>query len=136
MNIVGHGIDLVDTERVAQMVARHGAHFLDRCFTKGEQSYATQNQSRMAEHLAGRFAAKEAALKVLGTGLSGGIEWTDVEVVREGNGKPVLKLSGEAARVAAGLGIDQWWISISHIKSHAMASAIGVATGAVGHGEL
>ncbi|WP_432797043.1 holo-ACP synthase [Poriferisphaera sp. WC338] len=126
MQIVGHGIDLVDTERIEKMVARHGSHFLDRVFTEGEQGYSAKSEVRMIEHLAGRFAAKEAAMKVLGTGLSGGIQWTDVEVIREGNGKPSLKLTGEALNVADKLGITQWWISISHIKSHAMASAIGV----------
>ena len=127
MRIVGHGIDLVETERVANMLAEHGDRFLLRVFTEGERRYADANASRRLEHLAGRFAAKEAVLKVLGTGWSGGIAWTDAEVVREASGKPTIRLHGRAAGVAAELGITAWWLSISHVRAHAMASAIGVA---------
>ncbi len=86
MPILGHGIDLVEVARVQGMLDTHGERFLARCFTAGEQAYCAANAARMAEHLAGRFAAKEAVLKVLGTGWSGGIAWTDVEVVREARG--------------------------------------------------
>ena len=128
MRIIGHGIDLVEKDRIEAMLEAHGSRFLDRCFTQAEQAYARDNPRRRLEHLAGRFAAKEAVLKVLGTGWSGGIAWTDVEVVRETSGRPLVHLSGQAAAVAGTLGIDQWWLSISHITSHAMASAIGIAT--------
>ncbi len=129
MQIVGHGIDLVDTARVEKMLQSHGQRFLGRCFTEEERRYCEANRARMVEHLAGRFAAKEAILKVLGTGWSGGIAWTDAEVVREPTGRPTVRLHGEAARVARGLGIDAWWLSLSHIRTHAVASAIGVASG-------
>ena len=125
MPIIGHGIDIVETARIRDMVERHGQHFLDRVFTPVEQAYCRMNARRFAEHLAGRFAAKEAVLKVLGTGWRGGIAWTDVEVVREDSGQPTLRLTGECARIAAELGITRWHISISHIETHATASAIG-----------
>lgn len=125
MRIIGHGIDLVETDRIGRMIGEHGERFLHRVFTEGERRYAEANPSRRVEHLAGRFAAKEAVLKVLGTGWSGGIGWTDAEVVREASGKPTIRLHGRAAAVAAELGITSWWLSISHVSTHAMASAIG-----------
>jgi len=125
MRIIGHGIDIVETARVANMLEEHGERFLNRCFTEGEQAYSTDRR-RYLEHLAGRFAAKEAILKVLGTGWRGGIAWTDAEVVREPSGKPTVRLHGKCREVADDLGITEWWLSISHIHSHATASAIGV----------
>jgi len=125
MSIIGHGIDIVETSRIRQLVEEHGQHFLDRCFTPAEQAYCARNQRRYYEHLAGRFAAKEAVLKVLGTGWRGGIAWTDVEVVREASGQPKIVLTGESAKIANELGIAIWHISISHIETHATASAIG-----------
>ena len=126
MHIIGHGIDIVETARVAKMLDDHEERFLRRCFTQGEQAYVAANPARRVEHLAGRFAAKEAILKVLGTGWSNGIAWTDAEVVREASGKPTVLLHGRCAEVAAGLGITQWHLSISHTGSYATASAIGV----------
>ena len=125
MQILGHGIDLTDIERIAQMIEKHGQHFLDRCFTATEQSYAEKGMTaRRTEFLAGRFAAKEAILKALGTGITEGIQWTDVEVIRTGNGKPEVRLYNKAAEMAEEAGMIHWHVSISHIKSHAMASAI------------
>lgn len=126
MPIVGHGIDIVETARIRQLVDHHGQHFLDRCFTPLEQEYCARNPKRHYEHLAGRFAAKEAILKVLGTGWRGGIAWTDMEILPEPSGQPKLRLSGETARIARQLEIVQWHVSISHIETHATASAIGV----------
>lgn len=127
MRIVGHGIDLVETARIAELLREHGGRFETRCFTLGELAYAGDKKRRV-EHLAGRFAAKEAVLKVLGTGWSQGIAWTDVEVVRESSGRPLVRLHGKCAQVANELGIDEWWLSITHVDSHAAASAIGVST--------
>ncbi|MEE9211407.1 MAG: holo-ACP synthase [Phycisphaeraceae bacterium] len=126
MRIVGHGIDIVETARIARMLAEHEQRFLRRCFTDAEQAFAN-DRARQIEHLAGRFAAKEAVLKVLGTGWRNGIAWTDVEIIRERSGAPQVVLHGRCKEVAAELGIDQWWVSISHISTHATASAIGVA---------
>ena len=125
MAIVGHGIDIVETARIREMVETHGRHFLDRVFTPAEQAYCDLHRKRYFEHLAGRFAAKEAVLKVLGTGWRGGIAWTDVDVVKTVSGQPTVQLSGESARVAAEQGITRWHLSISHIETHATASAIG-----------
>ncbi len=125
MRIVGHGIDIVETNRIERMVLDHGEHFLERCFTAAELAYS-MDKKRRSEHLSGRFAAKEAIFKALGTGWGAGIAWTDAEVVREASGRPVVALHGRCLEVAAGLGIDGWWLSISHIQTHAIASAIAV----------
>jgi holo-[acyl-carrier protein] synthase len=126
MPIIGHGIDIVETARIQEMLDRHGQRFLDRCFTLPEQQYCARNPKRYVEHLSGRFAAKEAVLKVLGTGWRGGIAWTDMEILPEPSGQPKLHLTGECARIAAELGISRWHVSISHISTHATASAIGM----------
>jgi holo-[acyl-carrier protein] synthase len=123
--IVGHGIDIVSVDRIRQMHAEHGQRFLDRCFTPAEQSYCARSEKRYFEHLAGRFAIKEAILKVLGTGRRGAIQWTDMEILPNELGQPVLKLSGEADRIATEKEIRRWHISISHIDTHATGSAIG-----------
>ena len=127
MSVIGHGIDLVETARIRAMIVEHGQRFLDRCFTPAEQAYAARSAKREIEHLAGRFAAKEAILKVLGTGWRGGIAWTDMEILNHDTGQPFVTLTGESARIAADLGITRWMISISHIETHATASAIGLA---------
>lgn len=125
MSVMAHGIDLVEIARVAAMVERHGDRFLQRCFTAGERAYADTNTKRANETLAARFAAKEAVLKAIGTGWRDGIAWTDIEVVRLPSGQPTLSITGEAAKVADGLGLTEWSISLSHTDTHAMASAIG-----------
>ena len=128
MPIVGHGIDLVETARMSRLVAEHGQRFLDRCFTPLEQEYCARSAKRQVEHLAGRFAAKEAVLKALGTGWRGGIAWTDIEVRSEPNGQPRIVLTGQCVRIAAELGITSWHLSISHIETHAVASAIAAGS--------
>ncbi len=129
MRIIGHGIDIVETARVAKMLEDHEERFLRRCFTQGERDYVAANPARRAEHLAGRFAAKEAVFKVLGTGWSNGIAWTDAEVVREPSGKPTIQLHGRCAEIARELGIAHWHLSISHSGGYATASAIGEGDG-------
>jgi holo-[acyl-carrier protein] synthase len=126
MPILGHGIDIVETARIQQLVENHGHHFLDRVFTPREQTYCARNPKRYFEHLAGRFAAKEAVLKVLGTGWRGGIAWTDIEILPEPSGQPKITLTGESLNIASQLGIARWHVSISHIETHATASAIGL----------
>jgi len=125
MRIIGHGIDLVEVARIAHMAETHGAHFLERCFTAGERDYCLRNK-RKWEHLAGRFAAKEAILKVLGTGWRAGIGWTEMEILADPLGKPVITLTGQCAELARERGITEWHVSISHISTHATASAIGL----------
>src|SRR4051812_28242772 len=125
MSIVGHGIDIVETARIRESVQEHGQRFLDRVYTHAELTYCSRSKKRYFEHLAGRFAAKEAVLKVLGTGWRGGIAWTDIEVLPEPSGQPKVKLSGECLRIAESLGIVRWIVSTSNIKTHETASAIG-----------
>ncbi len=127
MRIIGHGIDICEVARIGQMIADHGDRFLERCFTERERTYSGQSR-RTDEHLAARFAAKEAVLKALGTGWQNGIGWTDVEVVLLPSGQPTLSITGRAAEIAKDLGISAWSLSMSHTETHAIASAI--ATGA------
>ncbi len=118
------GIDAVGVARLERLVAgdeRRQATL----FTEGELAYC-RGKRRCYEHMAARFAAKEAVLKVLGTGWRGKIAWTDVEVVKETSGQPRINLTGECARIAQELGIYRWHVSISHIETHATASAIGL----------
>lgn len=121
--IIGHGVDIVETARIKQMLGEHPERFLERCFTPGEQA-DSKSSRRQLEHLAARFAAKEAALKALGTGWSQGIGWTDIEIVRAETGKPSLSITGRAAEIANELGIKVWHLSMSHIASTAIASVI------------
>jgi holo-[acyl-carrier protein] synthase len=126
MGIIAHGIDLVDFPRIEEMVKRHGEHFLDRVFTVSEQQYAQANKNGI-EKLAGRFAAKEAVLKLVGTGWRGKIAWTDIEVVNTETGQPEVKLSGEVKKIADKLGITQISVSITHTANFAIASAVALA---------
>lgn len=126
MEIIAHGIDLVDFPRIEDMVNRHKDRFLDRVFTASEQAYAKANRNGI-EKLAGRFAAKEAVLKLLGTGWRGKIAWTDIEVVNTSSGQPQVNLSGEVKKIADNLGITQISVSITHTANFAIASAVAIA---------
>jgi holo-[acyl-carrier protein] synthase len=107
------------------MLSHHGGRLLRRVFTKHEQAYCQQHKERV-QHLAGRFAAKEAVLKALGTGMRGKMKWTDVQIANNDLGKPGIVLSGESARVAERMGIAKVLVSISHTREHAVASAIAL----------
>lgn len=124
-HILGHGIDLMPVERLQRSIDEHGDRFLQRVFTPAELA-SNAAHARRVEHLTGRFAAKEAVLKALGTGWSGGIAWTDVEILATG-GPPAVALHNEAARHAASRGIASWHLSISHAAGLAIASAIACA---------
>lgn len=126
MQIVAHGIDIVVVKRIEQVWQRHGEHFLRRVFTVGEKAYCLEHRTP-AIRLAGRFAAKEAILKALGTGWRGGIEWTDIETLPDPLGKPLVTLSGHTAQLADSLGVDRFLLSISHAGDYAIASAIAIA---------
>ncbi len=136
--ILGHGIDLTDTDRIAHLLEEHGERFLTRCFTAGERAYCDTHQVRRVEAYAARFAAKEAVLKALGTGLAGGIQWTEVEVLRSAAGAPSVRLHGKAAQWADGMGIVSWALSLTHVRGMAAASAIAwgcAKDGGSGHGQ-
>jgi holo-[acyl-carrier protein] synthase len=126
MEIVAHGIDLVDCPRIEQMIQRHGERFIKRVFTDAEQSYARSNKNDV-EKLAGRFAAKEAILKLMGTGWRGRIAWTDIEVINNAAGQPEVTLSGEVKKIAHKLGIKHISVSITHTANFAIASAVALA---------
>lgn len=123
MAIIGLGVDIVETSRIADLMGNHPERFLERCFTEGEQR-DSQSAKRQLEHLAARFAAKEAVLKALGTGWAQGIGWTDIEVVRADTGRPSLSITGRAGEIAVERGITRWHLSLSHISTHAVASVI------------
>jgi holo-[acyl-carrier protein] synthase len=121
--IIGHGVDIVETSRIKKLMGEHPERFLERVFTPGEQA-DSRSTKRQHEHLAARFAAKEATLKALGTGWAQGIGWTDIEVVRADNGKPSLSVTGRAGEIATEQGIQRWFVSLSHISDCAIASVI------------
>jgi holo-[acyl-carrier protein] synthase len=121
-NILGLGLDATDIPRIADTIERYGERFLRRVFTEGEVAYCTRRKVP-AIHFAGRFAAKEAAMKALGTGHSHGVLWRDVEVVRRG-GPPQLELHGGAARRFASMGGLTSLVTITHSDALALAQVI------------
>ncbi|OHB75333.1 MAG: holo-[acyl-carrier-protein] synthase [Planctomycetes bacterium RBG_16_55_9] len=125
MEMIAHGIDLVDCPRIEQMVQRHGERFLDRVFTASEQAYAEASRNTV-EKLAGRFAAKEAILKLMGTGWRGKIAWTDIEIVNNAAGQPEVTLAGQVKEIAERLGIKHISVSITHTANFAIASAVAL----------
>jgi len=125
MRIHGIGIDVVEVERIASAIERHGEPFLARLFTPAERSYCAA-QKFPALHYAARFAAKEAASKALGTGIGGDAGWLELEVARDPLGAPKLILHGTAAAFAEAHGLTVIQISLSHAKEYAAANAIAI----------
>lgn len=121
--ILGSGIDLVEIGRIHDSVERFGKRFLDRIFTSAEQGYCLRKR-RSAESLAARFAAKEAGAKALGTGISRGVNWLDIEVVREPGGRPTLRFHGRAAEIAARMRVANVALSLTHGSDVAVASVV------------
>jgi len=121
--IVGTGIDIAEVPRIARAIARYGDRFLRRIFTGNEIQYCESKANRV-ERYAARFAAKEAAMKALGTGWNHGVRWRDVEVRREPGGRPTLAFHGKAAEFAAKLGAFHVALSLSHTASEAIAQVI------------
>jgi len=113
----------VDVARIDRLVVRHGERFTRRCFTDAEVAFCT-GRARPAEHFAARFAAKEAAVKALGTGVAGGVLLRDVEVTGEPSGRPLLCFAGAAAERAAALGARRAHVSLTHTGSHAAAVVV------------
>ena len=120
------GTDIIECARIAQMIEKHGEVFLERVFTPREIQYCSTRRAAN-QHYAGRWAAKEAVLKVLGTGWAKGIQWTDIEVVNEVSGAPSIRLVRKAQEVAQNQGIREVQITISHCRAYATAFAVGVA---------
>ncbi len=121
--IVGTGIDIAEVPRIAESIKRFGERFINRVFTEGEIRYCDSKANRF-ERYAARFAAKEAAMKALGTGWNNGVRWRDVEVVREPGRRPTIKFHAQAAEVAARLNAKNISLSITHTAEQAMASVI------------
>jgi len=120
------GVDIVGVERIARLASEHLAR-LDTVFTAAELEYCSRKRRR-DDHLAARFAAKEAVLKAVGTGLRKRMQWTDVEVVRDASGRPGVRLHGEVAAIARRKGVARIELSLSHSAGLAMAGAIAICS--------
>ncbi len=127
MEIVGIGTDIVECLRIGRMIEQHGETFLTRVYTEREIRYC-QARKRALEHFAGRWAAKEAILKCLGTGWRRGINWTDMEIVNHPDGQPLVALCGEAGDRAQQMGIGDILLSISHCRAYAVAFATAISS--------
>ena len=121
--IVGSGIDLVEIDRIQHSLDRFGERFLNRVYTSDEQAYCLRKKNS-AESLAARFAAKEAGAKALGTGMSHGVTWVEIEVVREPGGRPTLRFHGRAAQMADRLNARRAALSLTHSDHLAIASVV------------
>jgi holo-[acyl-carrier protein] synthase len=121
--IVGLGIDIAEVDRIESAIGRYGQRFLQRVYTAAEIDYC-QSKANAFERFAGRFAAKEAAMKAIGTGWKRGVTWRDFEVVRESSGRPILRFSGVAAGFAERLGVTRALVSITHTATQAIAQVI------------
>ena len=124
MSIVSIGMDLMQIDRIEDVIARRGERFLQRVFTRGERDYC-ERRARPATHYAGRYAVKESVMKVLGTGWARGVRWIDIEVQRAPGAAPEALLHGASAEIARGRGIDRVLITITHDAGIAAAVAIG-----------
>jgi holo-[acyl-carrier protein] synthase len=121
--VLGLGTDLIETKRVEESIDRFGDRFLERVFTEGEIAYCRRKKNA-GESFAARFAAKEAGAKALGTGISRGVNWKELEVRREMSGKPTLHLSGRAAELAEAMGVRRLQLSLTHSRELAMAVVV------------
>lgn len=119
--ILGIGTDMIEISRIERSIEQFGQRFLDRIFTPGEIAYCQQKKKHAGESFAARFAAKEAGAKALGTGISRGIAWKEIEVRRKPGGPPTLHLSGRALKRADHLGITRLSLSLTHGRDLAMA---------------
>lgn len=123
--IQGLGTDIVEIVRIGEMIERHGELFLQRVYTDQEVAYC-QKRTASYQHFAGRWAAKEAVLKALGTGWAKGIAWRDIEVVSFPSGQPRVAIHGAVRELSEQAGIAGYLLSISHCRSHATAVAVAV----------
>jgi holo-[acyl-carrier protein] synthase len=121
--IVGTGIDIAEVPRIGQAIERFGERFLQRIFTAGEIRYCDSKANRV-ERYAARFAAKEAAMKALGTGWNHGVRWRDCEVVRAPGGRPTMSFHGKAGEFAAKMGVKNIALSLTHTTEQAIAQLI------------
>ena len=128
MNIAGTGLDIVETGRIRQSLEQFGDRFLNRCFLPGEITYC--RSMKLPElHFAARFAAKEAISKAFGTGIGHELGWKDMEICRRANGAPYVVLHGKGAALAQARGVTGVFVSLSHCRDYAAASAVAVTGG-------
>jgi holo-[acyl-carrier protein] synthase len=125
MEIVGIGTDIVECFRIGRMIEEHGELFLTRVYTPREIGYCRARRTA-TEHFAGRWAAKEAIMKCLGTGWRRGIGWTDLEVRNAPGGQPHVCLRGAARDLARQLGVSEILLTLSHCRAYATATAVAV----------
>jgi holo-[acyl-carrier protein] synthase len=121
--ILGTGVDLAEVARIRAAVERYGRRFIERIYTPAEIAYVERKANKF-ERYAGRFAAKEAGMKAIGTGWRRGVRWQDFEVANQPSGRPVLRFHGEAAKIAAQLGVKSVQLSITHTAELGMAHVI------------
>ena len=121
--IMGTGVDLAEVARIRDAVERYGQRFIGRIYTPGEIAYVERKANRY-ERYAGRFAAKEAGMKAIGTGWKRGVRWQDFEVANLPSGRPTLRLHGEAAKIAERMGVKSVLLSITHTAELGMAHVI------------
>ena len=126
MNVVGLGTDIVECLRIAKLIERHGELFIGRVYTDAEIEFC-RSRKAATQHYAGRWAAKEAVLRALGTGWRPGLNWTDIEIRNNEEGRPVTAFRGAARDLVEQLGIGDLVISVSHCRTHAMATALALA---------
>jgi len=122
--IIGLGVDVIEVTRIADVIGRHGVHFLRHVFTADEQAGAPESHVAAAAYYAGRWCAKEAVAKALGTGIGTECTWHDIEIVRWPSGQPAVRLHGAGARTAERLGVCHVHVSISHERNLACASVV------------
>ena len=123
MSTIGIGTDITECLRIARMIERHGELFINRVYTPEEIRYC-QNRKQSTQHFTGRWAAKEAILKALGTGWRRGISWLDMEIRNDASGRPLVAVGGGVKEVVEQLGVRRLLVSISHCRTHATAVAI------------
>ena len=121
--ILGSGVDIIEVDRVKGAIKKWGKSFLEKVFTDNEISYSKKKRFAY-QHLAGRFATKEAVLKAFGGGWTRNLPWKDVEIVNDKNGKPEIRLYGEAKKISKKRNIEAVLVSMSHTKNYAVANAI------------
>src|ERR1700683_518426 len=121
--ILGTGVDLAEVDRIQAAITRHGRRFIERIYTPAEIAYVERRANRF-ERYAGRFAAKEAGMKAIGTGWKRGVRWQDFEVANLPSGRPTLPLHGVAAQIAESMGVKSISLSITHTSELGMAHVI------------
>jgi holo-[acyl-carrier protein] synthase len=123
VQVLGTGIDIVETARIQHSLEQFGERFLNRCFWHDEIAYC-QSMKFPALHFAARFAAKEAVSKAFGTGIGAQLGWKDMEIRKRDSGEPYLVLHGGGKTLAGARGVTEIFISLSHCKEYAAAQAV------------